>query len=304
MTPEELDGVAAALDREIIGTSTLAGGFSHETCLVQLTDGQVVVRLGGPDPAIEAAVMAAGAAYVPVPHVLTIVPGTADARAATVLEFVSGAPLTDMLNSDDSYGLGEEVGRIVAAIGTATFDRPGFFTDPDLTVDDQAPWSAQLSEYAATCMKGTPDERLDGPSRRAWERLCDEHAPALTAIDGQRRLVHGDTNPKNILVTRTTAGWRVDAVLDWEFGYAGCPYGDAANMLRFGADYPADFLAGFRTGFAANQPEEPHPDWAYLGRVLDMFSLSGLATRPVGHPVADQAVDVIREWLATGVPTD
>jgi hypothetical protein len=78
-------------------------------------------------------------------------------------------------------------------------------------------------------------------------------------------------------------------------------------MVRFGntdKGYPPAFLAGFRGGFAANQPYEPPADWAYLGRVLDMFSLSGLVSRPAGHPVADQAAGVIREWLATGVPTD
>jgi aminoglycoside phosphotransferase (APT) family kinase protein len=304
VTPAELDRIAATLDREVVGTSTLGGGFSHETCLVRLTDGQVVVRLGGPDPAIEAAVMAVGSEYAPAPRVLSVVPGTADTRSAMVLEFVSGTPLTDALTSGFERELGEEVGRVVAAIGTATFERPGFFTDPDLTVDDQPPWSAQLADYAASCMKDTPDERLDGPSRRAWERLCAEHAPALTAIDGQRRLVHADINPKNILVTRTTAGWRVDAVLDWEFGYAGCPYGDAANMVRFGADYPPAFLAGFRHAFAANQPYQPPADWAYLGRALDMFSLSGLVTRPADNPVADQAAVVIREWLKTGVPRE
>jgi hypothetical protein len=59
MRPEEIHGIAAALGRAMVATSTLAGGFSHETCLLTLADGQVVARAGGPDPAIEAAVMAA-----------------------------------------------------------------------------------------------------------------------------------------------------------------------------------------------------------------------------------------------------
>jgi hypothetical protein len=36
--------------------------------------------------------------------------------------------------------------------------------------------------------------------------------------------------------------------------------------------------------------------------VFDMFALSDLVTRPEGHEVADQAAEVIREWVAEGVP--
>jgi Ser/Thr protein kinase RdoA (MazF antagonist) len=134
--------------------------------------------------------------------------------------------------------------------------------------------------------------------------LCAAEADALKAVDGQARLVHADLNPKNLLVSRTDAGWRVDALLDWEFSFSGCPYGDAANMVRFGADYPAGFVAGFVAGFAAHQPADlaPPADWLYLGRVLDMFALSDLVTRPAGHQVADQAAAVIRQWADGGVP--
>ena len=46
----------------------------------------------------------------------------------------------------------------------------------------------------------------------------------------------------------------------------------------------------------------PEPDWAYLGRVLDMFALSDLVTRRAGNPVAGQAAALIRQWVAVGVP--
>jgi hypothetical protein len=59
----------------------------------------------------------------------------------------------------------------------------------------------------------------------------------------------------------------------------------------FSDEYPADFTAGFRAGFAGNLPagRSGAEDWDYLGRVLDMFALSDLVTRPAGHAVADQA---------------
>ena len=304
----ETDAIAEALGRPVAEARPLAGGFSHETCLVTLAGGdRVVVRLGGADPAIEAAVMGRGRTRVPVPRVLCVVPAASEGvRPAMVLEYVTGTPLSDVLAAGGAgmTELGAEVGRVIAGIGSVAFDRPGFFSDQALAVREMPPWSEQLAEMTTNCMDAVPGERLDPAARRAWARLCAAHAPALAAVDGQARLVHADANPKNILVTRVRGGWRVDAILDWEFSFSGCPYADAANMTRFCDEYPAGFTEGFRAGFAGHQPAGlPLPrDWAYLGHVLDMFALSDLVTRPAGHAVADQAAALIRKWIAAGVP--
>jgi hypothetical protein len=44
MRTEELHGIAAELGSKVVTTSVLAGGFSHETCLLTLADGPVVAR--------------------------------------------------------------------------------------------------------------------------------------------------------------------------------------------------------------------------------------------------------------------
>ena len=311
MQSEEIRGIAEALGQTVVATQTLAGGFSHETSLLTLASDRVVARLGGPDPVIEAAVMTAARRHVPVPQVLLVVPSAAGGgtRPAMVLEYVEGTPLSQVLSEDESDGaalgeLGAEVGRTVAGIGAVAFDCRGFFTDGQLAVCEEPSWSQQLPEVAATCMDATAQARLDPATRQAWVDLCTLHAPALTQIDSHTRLVHSDINPKNILVTRAHGTWRVSAVLDWEFSYSGCPYADPANMVRFGADYPARFLDGFRTGFAEHRPADlaPVEDWAYLGRIMDMFALSDLMTRPVGHPIAEQAAELIQRWIAEGVP--
>jgi hypothetical protein len=307
MHPHEIDRLAAALDSAVLESLNLAGGFSHETCLLRLPDGPVVARLGSADPTIEAAVMAAASRHVPVPEVLHVLPAVDGVRPAIVLAYVTGTPLSRVLDDGADRAalveLGKAVGRVVAAVSAETFDRPGFFTDRDLTVRAGPPWSEQLAEFAADCMAATPEDRLDVATRSAWIALCTDHAPALRSTDGLAHLVHADVNPKNILVSRTADGWRVDALLDWEFSYSGCPHGDAANMLRFGADYPDGFLDGFRSAYAAHLPEAVGvDDWAYVGRVLDMFALSDLVRRPVGHQIADQAAEQIRRWVADGVP--
>lgn len=300
MLSDELGRVAAELGSEAVGAEVLAGGFSHQTYLLTLTDRQVVVRLGGPGHDVEAAVMAVAHRYVPVPRILKVVGSSA--RSAMVLEYVAGTPLSQVLaDGTELRELGVEVGRVAAAVSSATFDRPGFFADAELSVKPERSWSQQLPGFGAECMDRVPSARLDTVTRDAWADLCAAHAPALVAVDDHTHLVHSDLNPKNILVTRASTGWRVDAVLDWEFGYSGCPYADAANMTRFGADYPDDFLDGFRAAFVDHLPAGlSSEDWLYLGRVLDMFALSSLVTE--AHPVADQAAREIRRWVAHGVP--
>lgn len=315
MGASEVEAIGAALGSRVTATRALAGGFSHQTCLLTLDGGQVVARLGGQQPAIESAVMTAAARHVPVPHVLAVLPAAATGgRPAMVIEFVPGTPLSQVLAGQAPAGggngtagwdaLGAEVGKVVARISATVFDRPGFFADEQLTVTDEPRWSQQLPQLAADCMAAVPDGRLDAPTRRAWADLCEACAPALAAVDDQAMLVHADINPKNILVTRTRAGWRVDAVLDWEFAFSGCPYADAANMARFRSSYPPGFSEGFSAAFACHQPSgaEPPVNWEYLGHVFDMFALSDLVTRPPGHPVADQAAAQIRRWVTDGLP--
>ncbi len=311
MQAAELSRIGAALGRPVLDSRRLAGGFSHETCLLTLPgDELVVARLGGEDPAIEAAVMAAAAAHVPVPRVLAVlrseVPGV---RPAMVIEHVPGLPLSDVL-ADERHGpaelaaLGAEVGKVAAAIAVVRFEQPGFFTGDDLVVAAQPPWSLQLPQFAAHCMERDPAPRLDPLRRREWAELCARHAPALDSVKDQARLVHADFNPKNLLVTGGGTSWQIAAVLDWEFSFSGCPYADAANMLRFADGYPAAYAQGFAAAFAGHQPADlpPPADWLYLGRVFDLFALSDLVTRPAGHSVADEAAELIQRWLACGVP--
>jgi aminoglycoside phosphotransferase (APT) family kinase protein len=291
MRKRAIEEIAAELGGRVLSAQTLAGGFSHETVLVTLADRRVVARFGGGDPAVEAAVMAAAAPFVPVPDVLLVRPD------ALVISYVEGTPLGHVLNRGGRpaamRALGAEVGRVAAAVRSVTLDRRGVFAGTGLAVKAEPPWSAQLAGVAEWCMARVPPDRLDPDTRRRWIEWCARHAPALTVADGHTRLVHADLNPKNILVTATAGGWRVDALLDWEFAYSGSPWADAGNMARFGADYPDGFLAGFADAFEADP---------YAARVLDMFALSDLVTRAPGHEIADLAAGLIRAWVRDGVP--
>ena len=300
----EKAAVESVLGERVLGWRELAGGYSHQTCGLDLASGQAVVRFGGASADVEAEVMRRAAAYVPVPDVRVVRKSNDEAvRSFMVIDHVAGVLLSDVLAADDADGgiadLGAAVAEVSLGIGAvAIASRPGFFADTELRVPPERAWSQQLPDVAAECMERTPDSRLDADVRRAWVDLCTTHAPALAEIDDLACLVHSDFNPKNILVRSTAHGWEVASVLDWEFAYAGCPAADAGNLLRHADDYPAGFVEGFRTTYGAGTSIA---DWEYLGTVIDMFALSELVTRPVGMYPADRAAGRIRALLDTGV---
>ena len=288
--------VAEELGDRALEWVVLAGGFRHRTVRVRLRSADVLMRFGQRDPSVEAAVMRLAAAEVPVPEVLLERPG------CLVVEYVPGTLLADVLadpGPPDMAALGEVVGKTVAKIGTPQFSRPGFFTGPDLDVSAQPPWSEQLVGVARDALSHMPPQRLSESQRRDWLDVCAEAARRMEPADVQARLVHGDVNPKNILVRRLGAQWQVAALLDWEFAHSGCPYSDAANLLRFRDDYPPPFVASFATAYE-REVVEPRADWYPIGQALDVFSLSQLLAHDVGHPVADRVERLVREALRDG----
>jgi aminoglycoside phosphotransferase (APT) family kinase protein len=271
---------------DVHSVSPLNGGFSRGTVLVDTNDGWLAMRFGVASAHVEAAVMRLASGVVPVPDVRLARDG------CLVTEYVPGVVLQEALAADvDLAGLGQAVGESLSRIGTIEFSTPGFFHDDALNVEHlPAPWSVLLTQVTTDCM--LDQDRLNADEQRRWLRLCERAAPELSAVDHQAFLVHADANPKNVIVRRVGGSWQVGAWIDWEFAHAGCPFADAANMLRFAEDYPPDFVAGFLQGYGADRS-----DWLDIGRAFDLFSLCQLLSKPVGHPIGDRVEVLVRQML-------
>ncbi len=110
--------------------------------------------------------------------------------------------------------------------------------------------------------------------------------PAQDLLDGVGRasVVHGDLNPKNVLVAPGTL--EVAAVLDWEYAHAGHPWTDLGNLLRF-ERHPAYVAAVLDTWVTVRGGD---PRGALEGaRAADLWALVDLASRAGENPVADRA---------------
>jgi hypothetical protein len=119
-----------------------------------------------------------------------------------------------------------------------------------------------------------PDVRL-----RFW-RLVESRVEALSVLEDDRSLVHGDLIRRNVLVRHNGVDWTVVAVLDWEFAMAGPTLRDVGNVVR---DAPLTFVAGLEAGFRMSGGTLPD-NWRELAWLLDTVSLTGPLAQPKGHP--------------------
>ncbi|QEU82202.1 hypothetical protein CP968_31535 [Streptomyces subrutilus] len=251
--------------------------------------------------AVEIAVLGLAAARaVPVTTVVASDPqGRATGRPALLYRFVEGIPLSQVLAdgpaSGEAAALGRAVGTVLARIGRVGLPGPGAFGDPSLV---PAPHGADalgdLPGFVDHCLlTGAPDGPLNGTDSAVLRALARRRAPALTAVAGERSLVHGDFNPKNVLVRRRAGRWAVAAVLDWELAFSGSPLFDVGNMLRFAHEYPPAFTTGFVDGFRGGNGRLP-ADWPRLSRTLDLFALADILTAPPDSAYFARARAVLR----------
>lgn len=246
-----------------------AGRFPRNTCEVE------VAVLGR---AVERA--------VPVTPVVAADPqGGTTGRPTLLYRYVDGTPLSQVLADgpvgSEACDLGRVIGAVLARIGRIRLPHPGAFGDSSLVpAPDGAAPLGDLPGFVDRCL-GTV--AADGPLSATDSALLRAQArrgpAALAALVGERSLVHGDFNPKNVLVHRRSGEWAVAAVLDWELAFSGSPLFDVGNMLRFAHEYPPAFTTGFVNGFRGGDGRLP-ADWLRLSRTLDLFALADILTAP------------------------
>lgn len=279
--------------------SPLPGGESGETFLAEAAGERTVVRIyarpshrGHRAHEVDAALLSLVRGLLPVPEVLEV--RRADAAAGmpallvtSLLPGVRGDLLLPELGSEGQRTLGRHVGALAADLAGMPLLRPGPFVDAELTIGGWNPehgdglpgWVASHAES----LVGWHSEELAGLDQVAVR--------AQTLLDTVDRtcLVHGDLNPKNLLVDPGTL--EVTGVVDWEFAHAGHCFTDLGNLLRF--DREPSYVEGVLTAYTARHGVVV--DRALdLARAADLFALVELAARPERTPVAERAERLLR----------
>lgn len=282
----------------------LPGGWSGESFLSRAEGEAQVVRIYSPErerrrdaAQVDAALARLVRGLVPVPEVVEVRPEVDGQPALLVTRYVPGQRADDVVRAaheagDDSVlrRVGRGLGEVAGAMAGVPVLAPGRFTAPDLVVvEDPAGEDVHARfERLAPRLRGWPQDLLRGLERlvvRAQERLDEV---------GRHSLVHGDLNPKNVVLA---AGLEVAAVVDWEHAHASMPHADLGDLLRFDRNpvWERAVLEGWvsvRGGSRAQARD--------LARCADLGALLALAVRPGGNLVVDLADLFLREVASTG----
>jgi aminoglycoside phosphotransferase (APT) family kinase protein len=282
----------------------LPGGWSGETFLAEAAGERQVVRIyagrglsrGDNAPEIDAALHTLVRGLLPVPEVLDVRRAdTASGRPGLLVSaYVEGRRGDLLLPELDDAGrerLGRHLGAVAATLAAMPVLRAGAFVDADLTLGPLGGPETLVEWVGQHLGRWTDWSPQEGDGLLA---VADEADRLLDTV-GRRCLVHGDLNPKNVLVDPETLV--VTAVLDWEFAHAGHPFTDLGNLLRF--DRAPALVDGVLEAYAARHDVRREVALS-LARAADLWALVDLADRAGAHPVADRAALLVRAIARSG----
>ncbi|HET9109435.1 MAG TPA: phosphotransferase [Ktedonobacterales bacterium] len=281
----------------------VSGGLANTNYKVTLEDRAepIVVRFYTREPeacAREAALLRLVTERVPVPETLYVEPdATHFTHPYIVLSWMEGTPLIvalEDLSPDEAPGLAHELGEVAAHIGSFTFSEPGFL-GPDLTIRERLVIGPEgLRYYLGDMLAGLAGERLGTALTARLLTQVNAKADALAAIADSRSLIHADYKDGNILVRRDPEGWRVTAVLDWEFAFVGASIFDLGSLLRREATLPPGFAAACVAGYRAAGGFAP-PGWRLMTLLMDLINLCDFLNSPhVRAGMIDDLTELVR----------
>jgi aminoglycoside phosphotransferase (APT) family kinase protein len=193
--------------------------------------------------------------------------------------------------------IAEACGRTLAALAPLRFERCGELDERLIVAREYGPPSIFVPDVIRAKLAGLPGQRLGRPLSDSLEAAVKRSQPLLGELDGDYRLVHGDFKRSNLLVSREGEDFRVAAVLDWEFAFAGPPLVDFGLFLRAGGRLPPGFADAFARGYQAAGGTLP-ARWRQLSRLVDLLSqltfLDGTVERP---RVWAESKDVVQETI-------
>lgn len=212
---------------------------------------------------------------VPVPQINYI--GDVDNYRFAIVKFMPGIALRDLLLSKREYNLEEvmhEVGGFITKIASYKFTKSGFFNN-NLEIIEELP-EGGLKEFSLSCLEHENVKKYLGKGKISKIRSL-LYSISITK-DKNINLVHADYDPANILVNKVDGKWKVSAILDWEFAYAGSWLNDVANILRYSHQMPDSFKTSFLKGIEDNGFKLPK-DWQIIVHLYNLASMLDSMTR-------------------------
>ncbi len=279
---------------EVAAVERTFGGLANTNFQLELSGAgaprRVLLRYWQRDQqqaAKEIALLSFVAARVPVPAVLAS--GAADPDFGlpfAFMEWIDGERLDALaprLAPAALKDVGRQVGGALAAIHGFAFGRQGFFGADLVPRDDLDMDVKGIVAWLDHCLREGPGgERLGAAlTGLLFDFVVREGQVLSSPWASQPTLTHSDFNSSNILLqVAPEGGWRVAAILDWEFAFVGGPSFDFGNLLRPPLGDDAAFMAGVIAGYRAAGKELPQ-GWLEASRLADLLSWVDFVSQPI-----------------------
>ena len=248
----------------------------------------MVLRLYTANPAAcarEVALARLLADGIPIPELLYADPDGDPPYA--VVAWCDGLPYTELIAGGDERAIASAAGSagdILARVQRHTFAEPGEF-GPALDVVAPLPGAGAplAGVIVQQAQRPYTRARLGDEMARRLIRLLRQYAESLEDRGHPPVLMHADYKPENLLVRDDGDGWRVAAVLDWEFACSASRLFDPGLFLRRAHLLPATYAENFAAAFTAESGPLP-PDWQQRSRLHDLVNLLDFLDLPDDRP--------------------
>jgi fructokinase len=289
--------------KHVAEVQALTAGRRNANFRVRLGTGAdwFVVRIYEHDPSLcqkEVDLIQLIGASVPVPDVLYAQPGgLEDLSPFVVMRYVEGITFRELKSTGTPKDIAEaafSIGETLEGIGRFRFPKSGWLapgptvTKPLMEGMDATPRFVDLCLASTNLQRRMNEELRDRVHSLVWSKVA-----SFAAVDYEASLVHGDFGKHNLMVRHDAGGWRVAAVLDWEFAVSGSPLVDLGHFLRYERVSRPFAEPHFSQGYRQAGGTLPE-DWRALARVVDMTALvESLTHEHLPDEIVEELVELV-----------
>lgn len=276
----------------LLAHDVISGGCANLNIKVMLESGPYILRvyLRDQEAAYREAHIASFMKYnIPIPETLFIgeqIENDISYRFA-MTQFKDGIPLRDLLLNYPEDAWREvmvEAGEMLLEFRAISFPDAGFI---NRNLDVSSPFKPDdLLNFVEGCLSNLQVQKALGESMIHQLKALFHAQRAYLPDESDPHLVHGDFDPANILVHQVDGKWKISAILDWEFAFAGSWLWDVANMLRYAHKMPASYEDSFLEGLEKGGYDLPQ-NWRITIALMNISSLLDSLAR---HPIHERPI--------------
>lgn len=220
-----------------------------------------------------------------------------------IIEYIHGKSMREVILSKNETAIAQcafEAGQYLNQLRKIQLEQGGFFKE-DGKIRPFNPDEKYLPFVTMLLSDSVVKDSLGNSLHSAVQAFIKKNA-SLLPNENDANLTHADYDPANMLVKQVDGRWKIVAILDWEFAFAGTYLLDMGMMLRYSHKLPACYEKEFIAGIQEDGFTLP-PHWRKQAKLMDLLCLLQLAhynpisARPkTNRDVVSLIADTLNNW--------